>query len=78
MPDPTYTLTQETGLNPWHFGGERVKMQLLKNNISEMNENDKWRIVYLDKLLTQRLHEYYEGNYECEELDQMINSLCIN
>ena len=71
-------IRKETGLNPWHFGGERIKMELLKNNFSEMDENDKWRIAYLEKLLTHRLYQYYQGNHECEELDQMINSLCIN
>ena len=65
----------ETGLNPWEFGGDRIKMELIAHNASRVSENDQWRIGFLDKLLNQRLHEYYNGSQECKEIDAMINSL---
>ena len=68
----------ETGLNPWEFGGERMKMELIKYNSSEVCENDEWRIGFLSKLLNQRLFEYYDGSQDCKELDGMINSLSTN
>ena len=68
----------ETGLDPWVFGGERMKTELLKYNASSVCENDQWRIGCLDKLLNQRLMQYYNGSQECTELDAMITSLSTN
>ena len=31
----------ESGLDPWEFGGERVKLELMKYNASKVNENDR-------------------------------------
>ena len=68
----------ETGLDPWQFGGKRVRDDLLKYQKSEVSDKDRWRLKYLDKLLTQRLHQFYNGSQSCEELDALIHSLCIN
>lgn len=68
----------ETGLNPWEYGGDRVKKELIKSNMSVVEPEDCWRIVYLEKLLNQRLFNFYTGNQTNEELTDLINSLSVN
>lgn len=42
-------------------------------------ENDEWRIPYLGKLLDQRQRAHYCGDDEkTEQLQNLINSLCVN
>ena len=42
-----------------------------------VDDENKWRIPYLSKLLGQRQELAYLGE-EVEEISKLINSLCIN
>ena len=71
-------IATETGLSPWEYGGNRVKDELLKFNMSDVKPEDHWRISYLEKLLNQRLFDFYTGNQTNEYLTDVINSLSVN
>ena len=68
---------EESGLNPWEYGGQRVKEEILLTCHTDVPQEDSWRLGLLDKLLTQRLTEYYIGN-QIEDLEGMIISLVTN
>ena len=65
----------ESGLNPWEYGGTRLKYELLQNNKSQLPELDKWKIGLLDKFISEKLTRFYDGLDENEELESMIRSL---
>ena len=71
-------IEKESGLNPWIFGGRRMKDALTKANQFRVPEADEWRINYLRKLLAQRHFEHYNGADENEELTNIISSLVSN
>ena len=64
-------IEEETGLDPWLFGGQRLKAKLLSANTAHVPEPDVWRIGYLEKLLTKRAHAYYNGSDEILEVDNL-------
>ena len=69
-------IRRESGLDPWLFGAKRVEQELLSYHTAEVPASDRWRIGYLDKLLSERLLAHYNGHTEQEEgLSQIINSL---
>ena len=71
-------IAEESGLNPWISSSSQVK-KALSEQVSDIPEEDTWRIPYLELLLEQRQVAHY-GGYEDEEsrLSELINSLCIN
>ena len=68
-------LKVESGLDPWEYGGERMKTALLEFNSSKVPENEVWKIGLLHKYLTERLLAYYNGLDENEDLNGLIKSL---
>ena len=64
-------------LDPWLYGGDRMRKELLKYNRKRIPESDKWRIGYLEKLLTQRLIMHYEME-DLDTVTNIIESLVIN
>ena len=68
----------ESGLDPWVYGGQRMKEALLEHNRDHALEIDKWRIPFLSKLLQQRMILYYNGAEETQDLDELIDSLVSN
>ena len=70
-----YALKEETGLDPWIFGGQRLKHELLKFNFKAVPECDQWRLGYLDRLLTQRTYAYLNGMEDVAEIEDLISSL---
>ena len=60
-------IRRETNLDPWIYGGARVRDALIAHNKVNVSKQDEWRIGYADKLLTARLEAYYAGNVEEEE-----------
>ena len=66
----------ETGLDPWMFGGERMREELMQHTIATVPEADGWRLPLLRKLLSDRLYTFYHGDKETEEyLTGLITSL---
>ena len=51
---------EETGLDPWVYGGQRMKQALLEYNHVHIPEGDEWRVPFLSKLLQQRLIQHYD------------------
>ena len=68
-------IQEETGLDPWLYGGQRLKKELLKSNINQVPESDIWRLGYLKKLLIRRAYAYYNGSDEITEIENLIISL---
>ena len=69
-------IRRETNLDPWNYGGARVKDALLQYSRVIVPKQDQWRICYLEKLLTARLEAYFAGHTEGEEyLNSLICSL---
>ena len=65
----------ESRLNPWEYGGTRLKYEILQNNKSQLPESDKWKIGLLNKFISEKLTRFYDGLDENEELESMIRSL---
>ena len=55
------SIHDETGLDPWLFGGQRLKEELLHYNMKPVPEKDKWRIRLLEKYMGIRSQAYYIG-----------------
>ena len=68
---------QETNLDPWTVKPLLVKQELKLRELVEIASEDKWRVVYLSKLLEQRQELHYKA-IENHQLDSLIQSLCIN
>ena len=72
-------LRELSGLDPWVYGGARIKEELVKVEEVEVADADQWRLSYLRKLLEQRQILHYEGDKAGEEsMSELINSLSIN
>ena len=73
------SLQLETGLDPWLYGGHRLKDSLTASNRAMVPEGEEWRILYLQSLLTLRMESFYEGNVELEShYDELIQCLITN
>ena len=69
-------IEQETGLNPWVFGTNRIKDELRQTHATKIPDNEKWRLIYLEKLMCTKLMAYYDGNGDLEaEISCLIDSL---
>ena len=45
----------------------------------DIADEDKWRVIYLNKLLNQRQEWHYLGEeHEKEQVQKLIDSLCVN
>jgi hypothetical protein len=72
-------LEEITGLDPWVYGSDRVKQELVKAEKVEVPQLDQWRVGYLASLLEQRQRLHYWGDKEgWERVSGLIDSLCIN
>ena len=69
-------IRNETGIDPWIYGGIRIRDALVEARRPKVTEQDEWKIRYLEKLLGNRLEAYFTGNMETEEyLNTIIHSL---
>ena len=69
-------LRRETGLDPWLFGNQRMKEELLNHSFPTVPSSDEWRIVYARKLLYKRQEAYYTGNDEVwNDTNTLLQSL---
>jgi hypothetical protein len=65
-----------TGLDPWRCLGIQVK-KVLGEKLAEVPQQDKWRLLYLEKLLDQRGEMYYRMD-DTAQLTELIDSICLN
>ena len=71
-----------SGLSVWNTCQIKLREQIRKKETVEIENQEKWRIPYLSKLLGQRQELVYQGMDKEEEemtrIDDLINSLCTN
>ena len=71
-----------SGLSVWNTCQIKLRDQIRKKELVEIENQEKWRIPYLSKLLGQRQELVYQGMDKEEEemtrIDDLINSLCTN
>ena len=68
-----------TGQDPWTAPMGGLVSALEEADRREVPEQDRWRLPYLEKLLTLRLQAFYSGEKEeVKRLQSLINSLVIN
>ena len=71
-------IEEMTGLNPKYCSVSEMKKELSNLKISP-DACDAWRIEYLRKLLSLKCESHYRGDDNTtNELNSLINSLCIN
>ena len=68
-------IQEETELDPWLFGGDRLRDELLRHHTTPVPQCDTWRLPLLEKLLTQRTFAFYNNPEDIPHMDQLINSL---
>ena len=72
-------LRDSSGLDPWVFGGARLKEELDKNLTKGISPQDQWRVRYLGSLLEQRQVKHYMGDKDgALQTQELIDSLCVN
>ena len=71
-----------SGLSVWNTCQIKLRNQIRKKELVEIENQEKWRIPYMSKLLGQRQELVYQGMDKEEEemtrIDDLINSLCTN
>ena len=70
-------IKRETGLSAWSTGQDKLKDALVRHEIAPVEEREKWRIPFLNKLLIQKQELFYLGE-DIDNISELINSLCIN
>ena len=72
-------LHEITGLDPWDTSSLDMKHALRTSLFSTVPEGYEWRVMYLHKLLTQKLEAFYNGDDETSNvITSLINSLVVN
>ena len=73
-----YMMRRETGLNMEVSRTGQVREQLAKL-VTTVPEGDKWRMMYLARLLSERGEAYYRSEEEdVIRLSGLVDSLCLN
>ena len=74
-----FLLREESGLDPWVCKATDMKERLLETERVVVDEQDVWRIKYLETLLIQKQELQYCGEKDQEErINELLSSLCIN
>ena len=72
-------ISTQSGCNVWEDSFSMIKAKLTEAEISEVEEQNQWRVKYLGLLLEQRQTWHYRGDKENADVVQhLIDSLCIN
>ena len=72
---------EASGLSAWDTAQEKLRDAIRKQESASSDDQHKWRIPYLNKLLGQRQEMFYRGldqELEKSRIDDLINSLCIH
>ena len=65
-----------TGMDPWNCSPKDVK-EVMVEKLSEMPDQDRWRLPYLGRLLEER-GERFHMMEDTEGVTELIESLCVN
>ena len=66
-------------MNPRDSNERKIKETLRKEEMVHMSVEDEWRLLYLQRILGERMTAHFQSNQEEEErLQSLINSLTIN
>ena len=72
-------LEEASGLNPWVYDSSRLKVDLSSRDSVEVSDQERWRVMYLRKLLETKQNYHYLGDGErVKNVSNLIDSLCIN
>ena len=72
-------LLECSGLDLREYETNMLKEELVKREVVDIMEQDKWRVSYLVGLLEQRQIKHYAGDQEDEQrLSDLIDSLWVN
>ena len=72
-------IEEMTGLNIWEITPRMARKKLIELETVSLPPEDTWRLQYLGKLMQQREELHVMGmEVEKEELQGLINSLCIS
>ena len=68
-----------TGQDPWTASPELIRQLVTRKEAVAPPPQSAWRLPYLTKLLQQRQELHYRGLKEAEEeMQELINAICIN
>ena len=74
-----HVVEKASGLSVWCSTTGQVRRAIRERETVEVPPEDAWRVVYLQKLLEQRLKHHYKGEKEEEtKVQSYIDSLCVN
>ena len=69
-------ISENTGLDPWAYGLRRIREELDNRTYKVVPENERWKIPYFQKIISERLFAFYNGDRENEDkLTMLIQSL---
>ena len=70
---------QKSGCNVRTDSPDKVRTSLMENGTVAVEDSDKWRVKYLGTLLEHRQEWQYLGSEEeVEEIQKLVDSLCVN
>ena len=69
-------VTEVTGMDPWNCSPKDV-MAVMVEKLSEMRDQDRWRLPYLGRLLEER-GERFHMMEDTTGVTELIDSLCVN
>ena len=72
-------ISEESGLNPWTASHGKMKAALIAGEAAEVPQQDRWHLLYLSSLLSQRREVHNLALEEDEDrLTDLIDSLVAN
>ena len=72
-------ISDKTGLDPWCVTNGVIRDKLTSRETPTARYEDEWRVVYLAKLLAERLECHYSSDTNEEtRLGNLISSLIAN
>ena len=73
-------LRQESGgLDPWTCSPGQLRAALLRSEVVPVPDRDRWRIPYLQRLLSEKQDHYYSGDVlNKKRIAGLIDSLVVN
>ena len=66
-----------SGLCAWDTNSNQLRAAIEESETVDIEQVDKWRVPFLNKLLGNKQELQYLGA-DIEEINGLINSLCIN
>ena len=65
-----------SGCDAWTASTSVVREAVMEGELAAVPEVDAWRLPYLSRLMERRQRQYYLGQ-DTDEVQELINSLCV-